>query len=131
MSRLTEMAIVPVLNPIPQSSTILPTLGDIHPDQPSMSPEVVEKVVEPSADVPMTNIPADDSIPETLVQEELLQGGDGAPFNLDHQDQDVSMSSKDKGTTELMSLKGKETTDMGSKDFDPPTSHMVNNPKSK
>lgn len=104
VSEPTEKTIVPIFNPIPQSSTIFPHLGDVHPNQPSMSPEIVEKIVERSANVPMTNmladdLPADDSIPESLVQEELFQEGDGAPFNPDHQGQDVSMSSKDKGTT--------------------------------
>lgn len=97
---------------IQPNSTIIhntPSLGDTLIDQPSMSLEIVEKSVEPSTDIPRASMPAA-KIP---VQEALFQEGNGTPFNLDLQGQEVYISPKDKDTIEI-----------GNKDIDPPIPHI-------
>lgn len=85
--------------------------------------ETVEEIVKSSANVQTTNELVDSTL-ETLVQEEILQGGDGTPIdlNLDFylQGQDVSMFQKDKEDVESVSPKEKETTDLGSTELNSP-----------
>lgn len=85
--------------------------------------ETVEEIVKSSANVQTTNELVDSTL-ETLVQEEILQEGDGTPIdlNLDFylQGQDVSMFQKDKEDVESVSPKEKETTDLGSTELNSP-----------
>ncbi|KAF7153387.1 hypothetical protein RHSIM_Rhsim01G0159100 [Rhododendron simsii] len=61
MSRPMEMALVSVLNPLPQSSIIL---GVTIFDQPSISPEVIETATQSIDDVQIPSMPIDDSTSE-------------------------------------------------------------------
>lgn len=86
MSRPMEMALVSVLNPLPQSSIIL---GVTIFDQPPISPEVIETATQSIDDVQIPSMPIDDSTSEVPVQEEAFQEGNETPF--DFQGQNVSM----------------------------------------
>lgn len=114
-----EMAIVPVLNPTPQSFTTILNVSDTIPSsQPTKSP----KFVETSADIPMTDMP---TAKETPLQEEIHQENEGSQSNPDLQGQYVSTSSQGKETVESVPPKEKDTIDMGNEDLASPVPHMV------
>lgn len=107
-SKPKEMALVPVLNPIPQSFITIPNVGDTIPSQPIKSPNTVGKTVESTIDIPMTDMPI---VGETPVQEEIHQENERTQSNPDLQGQFVSVSSNDKETVESMLLTERDNID--------------------
>ncbi|KAF7127015.1 hypothetical protein RHSIM_Rhsim11G0018000 [Rhododendron simsii] len=121
-SKPIEIAIVLVLNPTLQSFTTISNVGDTSPSQPTISPEVVEQLIEPNADISMTDMPIAE---ENLVQQETLQENEGIQSNLDLQGQYMSMSPKDKEAVESVLPKEKNTIDMGNMDLSSPAPHLI------
>lgn len=59
-SKPTEMAIVPILNPAPQSSIIISNIGDSSSNQPTICPEVVEQLTESSVNISVIDMPTNE-----------------------------------------------------------------------
>ncbi|KAI8561065.1 hypothetical protein RHMOL_Rhmol04G0307400 [Rhododendron molle] len=128
-SKSTEMVITSVQNAALQSCITNVNIGDTSLSQPTVSAEVVEKLIEPNADVSMTDTLNAEA---TVAQEEILDENQEIQSNADFEHQYTSMSSRDKDAVQSVVSGGKNTVDMQDKGFlSQPDDNTVNNLETK